>query len=1852
MFSGYSFERDVKSVVGTATTGNFSANINPTQLLVNGYASSTAGSNTITGSGTLFNDVLKAGDIIFLNDTKIGTVLSFSNTSITLTAGALATVSNGRIGIFSSTLYEPSFETLIFPVGQHVIKTLRGVDVDGDDTKKETTIIVRRLFNASNKPVNNAVTFEEPMSTDETFLDASDLDHFTLFNSVTNLPVPITASQISFDNNTTRTKVTFSGVPSDEDYYMIASVAQTKVPALERTKLVQRSFQQTITNKKLVSSPIVELANCDILKLIKVEMTPGNYDTFNAGTAIDITERYTLDNGQRPTHYATGKLQLKPGYQTPSGALRVTYDYFRASSAGNYFSVDSYTTASGVAYEEIPSYFVVDNSTGKKIEVCLSDVVDFRPYIGGANAFNPELPMIGADMSAPTAFYLGRIDKIVLDSVGRFSTITGVPSKSPKEPEDPKEGLILATVAIPPYTKNISEVIIQQRDNRRYTMRDIGKLERRISNLEYYVTLSLLEKDTATMQIKDETTGLDRFKNGFIVDQFNGHSVGDVKSSDYRVAVDSQNRILRPMAQENALELVENITSGTERVFKSYKKTGDLITLPYTDSAYIFNNNATRAMDIHAISMGAFKGQIDLIPEGDTWKSTERRPDLVAVDNNNYDAIKFMADQLGVTGTKWNEWQTNWTSVSSKTVNSETRVFNQHDDTWGDWLKVTGYETTYTDQSGYNWRDGISTSLTSSVNAQDYGDRVVDMSYIPYMRSRPVTIIAKNLKGSTRFWPFFDNTAVDSYVQPADKFVVTRVSNSLMSFDQEKLNNNVIADIPSRAYNGKIEQAFSIGDVLVNTVHTATNIKAIVAGDTTSTIKVTVSDDNSISIGHHVQLYNLDHHNAYNQQNLNDLHENQNIPASDGIVSNAATAKELNLRKFKVIGINTTGSDPVITLQTLDSTAVGSFSSYSTETTSYTAGKFGKLYRLRASCVVAFGGVISETEVSTGNPITQEIYVVNVKNGFAPGETLTGSVLIGNTSSYNGVTLTSVNGAISNNVPTMNTTNSSLITDKNGTVVAVFYLPETDELSFRTGERTLKLTDNQSNSNASFDSIGSAVYYAQGISLTKERTIVSTRTAQFVQAATYEDTQSLPPVRRSTTSTRVLYQYAYDPLAQTFTVNSEGGAFITAIDLYFAVKGNRPVSIEIRNTDNGVPSSKVVPFSQVTKTVNEINVSDDSSVATTFKFKSPVYLQDTETYAFVVMTDEPGTQLYVSEMGGTDIITKNTIAGQPLTGSLYASQNAKEWEIHPLLDMKFVMKRAKFDLATSSEVSFRTNPPEPFKLASNPFQIATGSTKIRVFAKDHGLLEGDTVVISGVAPGFYGASSSTVGIPHTLLNKSHTVFAGDVNNGSGLDKDSFIIDLEVVDAQSNNLLSGTSANFIRGEYGGSGVTCTKGLNVDTLYLKSSDLNFQDTKINYFVSAQAVDGTFTDYLPFIPNSNYNFPTRMNIRSFENQEVDNIIGQKSSLVVKAVMTSTNENVSPAIDIHQLSAYAINNIVNDKTAQEINIIELDERVVLQHGDIQDVDLVNMTPSGTITVAQSGSSVTVTGSTGVNPTNFTAEVAVGNVLQTNAGVVLGTVTAIASNSSLTLASSSTALTNQTYRVYTTPSIVFENVNGVGIIRTNIDTADNLLATIGIGKDIKIYGVHSSVDNVAGSLTDVYTVTNVIVTEDKTTFAGNTELDVVKVVLNKKFGSTDNVTVATINPRSDSDYSVTVIDNFVSDIAPYGVHNASNYITRTLTLTEAANALKILFDANIVNNSRVKVYYRAWSGNVDLKKLPWVDTKWVSTNVDPEGQFVERSIDLENISPFNNVSIKIVLKSTNPVNVPKIKNLRLLALS
>ena len=69
------------------------------------------------------------------------------------------------------------------------------------------------------------------------------------------------------------------------------------------------------------------------------------------------------------------------------------------------------------------------------------------------------------------------------------------------------------------------------------------------------------------------------------------------------------------------------------------------------------------------------------------------------------------------------------------------------------------------------------------------------------------------------------------------------------------------------------------------------------------------------------------------------------------------------------------------------------------------------------------------------------------------------------------------------------------------------------------------------------------------------------------------------------------------------------------------------------------------------------------SVSTTFNFDSPVYLQEGQEYALVVLSNSLDYKIWITQMGETDVSgTNRIISSQPYLGSLFKSQNNTTWD--------------------------------------------------------------------------------------------------------------------------------------------------------------------------------------------------------------------------------------------------------------------------------------------------------------------------------------------------------------------------------------------------------------------------------------------------------------------------------------------------------------------------------------------------------------------------------------------------------------
>ena len=848
VFSNGNVSRTVKSIFfdnGDANL-NFSADIDPDYLRLIGNATADS-STTVTGAGTSFQTDLIVGDYVRLG-TEIRRVTAVaSQTSITV--DATVTVTGATIDRLTTSINEAENTSLLYKFPYYAIKTARSALGTND-----TSYSVYERFTGTTSSASGGTCTLTATTSSGTFASAAETDNYILVNnSSTSGGAIIAPNSISVTGATVQFILPDSFASTN--FIIIGAVNKTGATLTEKSKTLTSSTV-TFTTQATASKPELLLGKADGYRLVSVKMDSGSFASPSGSYTVDILDRYDFDSGQRPTHYDVARLLLKSSYTAPSAPVQVVYEYFQHST-GDYFTVNSYPA--NVAYGSIPIY----QGTS------LRDYIDFRPRISddgvdfaGAGSSISLIPKRGIDIRTDFQYYLARKTKIAIDFNGQFFAIDGVPSLNPGDALDPSLGMVLYNLVLEPYTFGTSNnnVVINSYDNKRYTMRDIGKLEKRIDNLEYYTSLSLLEQQTESLDIVD-FNGDSRFKNGFIVDGFTGHNTGDITSPDYLNSIDMEQGELRPFYSMQNVNLIEKNSTNAQRTSGNYQLYGDVITLPVLEHLPLVKQDyASRLENINPFAIFTFLGNVQLTPATDDWFEVDRRPDIVNEIEGNFNIMKNIAERSGVLGTVWNAWQNQWSGAST-TARTVFTAGTQWASGFGD-VRISGAElaarfggaaagnarqvtvdVTAT-QIGQT-RTGTRTSLIAKIDRQVVADRVLSTAAIPYIRSRNLLVQVKSLKPNTRFYPYFDDVDITSYCTPASKIIYTP---GVGNFDDSTNVGGLSTDV-ARRINGDTQVCLNRGDVITGQTSNATavvigrefnpdtNVYALFVANTTGTFQ-------------------------------------------------------------------------------------------------------------------------------------------------------------------------------------------------------------------------------------------------------------------------------------------------------------------------------------------------------------------------------------------------------------------------------------------------------------------------------------------------------------------------------------------------------------------------------------------------------------------------------------------------------------------------------------------------------------------------------------------------------------------------------------------------------------------------------------------------------------------------------------------------------------------------------------------------------------------------------------------------------------------------------------------------------
>jgi hypothetical protein len=511
-------------------------------------------------------------------------------------------------------------------------------------------------------------------------------------------------------------------------------------------------------------SDVRDRPNIDVIRVLAITGAYGGVANQN------LNQYFTLDTGQRDAYYDWSRLVLAPGLTesaiNPATGLSapfvVTLEKFVHGADYGTITVDSYITGSSFSYENIPSY--TSPKTGIKYE--LRDVIDFRPGRTGSIPSATGTSITGSFYSSMISMpdganqfsythHLPRTDKIVLTRNRNFAVVKGVSDPQANVPQDNPDAMTLYTVTLNPYTFSSSDASTRYYNNRRYTMKDIGDLEKRINSVEYYTTLSILEQEAKALEIIDAATNLQIPKKGILVDSFRGHNIGDVQDSNYNAAIDYENTLLRPAFINRVYRL--GITgNGSNIIVNGYSgvTADNTTTISYTLSPQISQPIATTSVTVNPIGVSNFLGSMRIYPSSDFWYDDSTNP-IVKVnidgENDNWESICARsgtgAGKGKGFGTQYNDWESNWSGRNR--IDENTVLLNNK----------TPSRSVDAKLSGVNFGNSNLSILPETLRATDEAvteNKVIRKDILPYARNITIAFTAEGLKPNTTMYAFLD----------------------------------------------------------------------------------------------------------------------------------------------------------------------------------------------------------------------------------------------------------------------------------------------------------------------------------------------------------------------------------------------------------------------------------------------------------------------------------------------------------------------------------------------------------------------------------------------------------------------------------------------------------------------------------------------------------------------------------------------------------------------------------------------------------------------------------------------------------------------------------------------------------------------------------------------------------------------------------------------------------------------------------------------------------------------------------------------------------------------------------------
>ena len=197
---------------------------------------------------------------------------------------------------------------------------------------------------------------------------------------------------------------------------------------------------------------------------------------------------------------------------------------------------------------------------------------------------------------------------------------------------------------------------------------------------------------------------------------------------------------------------------------------------------------------------------------------------------------------------------------------------------------------------------------------------------------------------------------------------------------------------------------------------------------------------------------------------------------------------------------------------------------------------------------------------------------------------------------------------------------------------------------------------------------------------------------------------------------------------------------------------------------------------------------------------------------------------------------------------------------------------------------------------------------------------------------------------------------------------------------------------------------------------------------------------------------------------------------------------------------------------------------------------------------------------------------------------------------------------------------------NEKGVLTVPLAHQENALA-IPIGSTITLTGVVTDVDG-------TYRVTDIASDGSEIT------LSAINLADPASFASTT------------TDFTIVYGKTYIVEEANVNGSVISKYITRKITLANPSTALNLRVDVNRKAGSNILFYYKPYLIGEDAETAEFIEIAAPNLPVSLDNAFTEIELELDELTPFDGLEIKIAFTSSNSAIVPKCKNLRVIALA